>query len=106
VADPEKRNLINGIAAQEEGIAMAGEVLLTVSRDEVERARVESEFKYELERQSDLVAARREGEFIGAEKERFKYEQERRESARRLKAMGLSPDQIAQATGLALGEFL
>jgi hypothetical protein len=35
---PGKRGLINEIAACEEGIGMAGEVLLTVSRDEEERA--------------------------------------------------------------------
>jgi predicted transposase/invertase (TIGR01784 family) len=106
VTDPEKRDLINGILSYEEGIAMAGKVLLTVSRDEVERARLESEFRYQLERQSDLVDARREGlaegELIGLERGRL---EERRETARRLTAMGLSPDQIAQASGLATGEL-
>jgi predicted transposase YdaD len=71
--------------------------LLTISRDEEERARLESEFKYELDRQCELVDARREGlaegrvegESIGLEK-----------TARRLRAMGMSADQIAQVTGL------
>ena len=115
---------------------MAGEVLLTISRDEEERARLESEFKYELDRQCELVDARRaglaegrsegraEGELIGLEKgeliglekgeiiglekgrsegraegERLLFE-ERRETARRLRALGMSADQIAQVTGL------
>ena len=50
VTDSGKRDLINEILGYEEGIAMAGEVLLTISRDEEERARLESEFKYELDR--------------------------------------------------------
>jgi hypothetical protein len=41
---------------------MAGEVLLSISRDETERARLESEYKYEVDRQSFIVEARREGE--------------------------------------------
>jgi predicted transposase YdaD len=80
---------------------MAGEVLLTISRDEAERARLESEFKYQLDRQSDMVSSRREGERIGLEKGMLK---ERREIARRAKALGLSPDQIAAITGLDPGE--
>ncbi|MDR2631096.1 MAG: hypothetical protein LBC60_09255, partial [Spirochaetaceae bacterium] len=83
-------------------MAMAGEVLLTISRDEAERARLESEFKYELDRQSDMVSSRREGERIGLEKGKLILEKERRETARRLKAMGLNADQIAAAIGFSL----
>jgi predicted transposase YdaD len=101
--------LINEILTHEEGIAMAGAELLTISRDEVERARLESEFRYELDRQCELEDARqagladgrqagladgrqaglKDGEVIGLEK-----------AARRLRALGLPPDQIAQVTGL------
>jgi predicted transposase/invertase (TIGR01784 family) len=52
LTDRSKRNKINMIAGQEEGIAMASEVLLTISRDEHERARLLSELKYELDMQS------------------------------------------------------
>ena len=101
VTDSGKRDLINEILGYEEGIAMAGEVLLTISRDEEERARLESEFKYELDRQCELVDARRaglaegraEGELLGLEK-----------AARRLRAMGMNPDRIAQVTGLDPGK--
>ena len=55
------RRKINEIIEQEEGIAMASEVLLTISKDEVERARLLSEYKYELDTQSKLVSAKREG---------------------------------------------
>jgi hypothetical protein len=72
--------VINEIAAQEEGIGMAGEDLLTISR-------------YELDRQCEIVDARRAGLSEGRE-------EERRETVRRLKDMGLPPDQIAKAAGL------
>jgi predicted transposase/invertase (TIGR01784 family) len=100
VTDPEKRALINEILTHEEGIAMAGEELLTISRDQVERARLESEFRYELDRQCELEDARQAGLADGrAEGERLLFE-ERRETARKLKALGLPPDQIAQVTSL------
>jgi hypothetical protein len=41
---------------------MASEVLMTISKDEVERARLISELKYQLDTQSKLVHAKREGE--------------------------------------------
>jgi len=40
---------------------MAGGVLLNISRNEVERARLESEYKGKLDLQTKLVDARREG---------------------------------------------
>jgi len=44
---------------------MAGGVLLNISRNEVERARLESEYKGKLDLQAKLVDAKREGERIG-----------------------------------------
>jgi predicted transposase/invertase (TIGR01784 family) len=67
-ADKEKRDIINEILRQEEGIAMAADVLLTISKDEIERARLESEYKYEVDLQSELVTARRAGVEEGIEK--------------------------------------
>ena len=61
LTDKSKREKINAIIAQEEGIAMASEVLMTISKDEVERARLMSEYKYELDMQSLRVYAKREG---------------------------------------------
>ena len=60
--DTGMRGKINEILAREEGIAMASEVLLTISRDEVERALLMSEYKYQLDMQSKLVHAKRQGE--------------------------------------------
>jgi hypothetical protein len=46
---------------KEEGIAMANQVLMSISRDEAERWRIMNEEKYELNRQSELVWERQEG---------------------------------------------
>ena len=61
LTDREKRVKINEILKREEEIAMAGETLMTISRDERERARLLSEEKYYLDRQNELVHAKREG---------------------------------------------
>jgi hypothetical protein len=61
ITDKEKRGKINEIIEFEEGIGMASEVLMTISRDEVERARLMSEYKYELDTQSRIVYAWQQG---------------------------------------------
>jgi predicted transposase/invertase (TIGR01784 family) len=91
--DIDKRQKINEILEYEEGIAMASEVLMTISRDQVERARLMSEFKGEVDMRSHVNHARREGKREG---EKYKAQ----EIARNLKAMGLSTEQITQGTGL------
>jgi hypothetical protein len=60
-SDRERRGRINEIMTVEEGIAMAGEELLTVSEEEKLQAWLMSAEKYDLDRQSDLVDARRDG---------------------------------------------
>ncbi|GMO48505.1 MAG: hypothetical protein Ta2G_04270 [Termitinemataceae bacterium] len=44
---------------------MASEVLISISRDEVERARLMSEYKYVTDHQSKMVQAKREGRAEG-----------------------------------------
>jgi len=68
LTDKDKRRKINEILEADEGIAMASEILITISKDEIERARLMSEYKYELDAQSKLVEARRKGESIGEQK--------------------------------------
>ena len=68
--DIEKREIMNEIIKTEEGIAMAGQVLLTISKDEIERARLLSEYKFAVDLQSNMVEARREGRREGIEKGR------------------------------------
>jgi predicted transposase/invertase (TIGR01784 family) len=91
--DKGKRGKINELIACEEGIAMASEVLLSISKDEVERARLVSEYKYAVDTQSKVVHAKREGRTEGRTEEKL-------EISRNLKAIGMSIGQIAQTTGL------
>jgi len=68
LTDSSMRGKINEIVDNEEGIAMASEVLLNISRDEAERARLMSEYKYQLDMQSKLVHAKRQGLQEGEQK--------------------------------------
>ena len=60
-----KREMVNQILKSEEGISMAAETLLAVSKDENERARLLNEYRIILDYQSGLAAAKREGEQRG-----------------------------------------
>ncbi|MDR1318460.1 MAG: PD-(D/E)XK nuclease family transposase, partial [Treponema sp.] len=91
LTDKRKREKINEVIAHEEGIAMASEVLISISRDEAERARLMSEYKYVVDTQSKVVQAKREG-----------LQKGKLEIARNLKAIGMPIEQIAQVTGLTL----
>jgi predicted transposase/invertase (TIGR01784 family) len=57
--DRTKRAIINEIINKEEGVAMAAQVMLTVSRDEKERAALESEYKAAVDRQSERIVIER-----------------------------------------------
>jgi hypothetical protein len=52
---------VNKIIDVEGGIAMAGQVLLSISKDEIERSRLTSEYKFAVDLQSKMVDARRGG---------------------------------------------
>ncbi|GHU75414.1 hypothetical protein FACS189461_1660 [Spirochaetia bacterium] len=98
LTDRSKRGTINKILKHEGGIAMASEVLMTISRDEVERARLTSEFKYEMDLQSKMVTARREGLQEGEQRGR-------QEVAKSLKALNISINTISRSTGLSPEEI-
>jgi predicted transposase/invertase (TIGR01784 family) len=93
----------------EEGITMASEVLLTVSRDEAERAALDHEYKNALDIQSLQVSARREGweggKAEGLVEGEAKGRQKLFESARILKTQGVSSEIIFKATGLTQEEI-
>jgi len=84
-----KREKINEIVQREEGIAMASEVLINITREDIEWARQLSEEKYILDRQMMIYDAKQEG---------------RLEIAKNLKANGVSVEIIAQSTGLSFEE--
>ncbi|MDR2483789.1 MAG: Rpn family recombination-promoting nuclease/putative transposase [Treponema sp.] len=96
--DKEKRRLINELLEYEEGITMASEALLIISRDEEERARLRSEKKYVLDRITALAEAREEGLEEGLEKG---SREKAGEIAVNLLRTGLPAEQIAQITGLS-----
>ncbi|MDR2951924.1 MAG: Rpn family recombination-promoting nuclease/putative transposase [Treponema sp.] len=59
--DKDKRRKIKEIIEREEGIAMASKVLMEISKDDAERARLLSEYKFQMDWQSKIVHAKREG---------------------------------------------
>jgi len=91
--DKEKRELINEIIKAEEGIAMGAQVLLSISKDENERARLTSEYKFAVDLQSKTVEARREAR-----------REEKRDIARNFLKMNIPIEQIAEGTGLTIQE--
>ena len=97
LTDRSKRSTINEIVELEEGIAMANSVLMTISRDEEERARIMRDEKTELDYQSYMSWARKEGLAEGL---REGMEKNRREIAKNLRAAGVSAEIIYQSTGL------
>ena len=85
---------------------MASEVLMTISRDEAERARLLSEYKYVVDTQSKVVQARREGEQRGLRKGIQRGRQEGLwETAQKMKERNVNWDQIADYTGLSPDEI-
>jgi predicted transposase/invertase (TIGR01784 family) len=81
---------------------MASEVLMTISRDDVERARLMSEYKYELDTQSRVAYAWQQGEQEGRKDGEL---QGRKETAKNLKSLGIAMEYITRATGLSYDEI-
>ncbi|MDR1149313.1 MAG: hypothetical protein LBK66_11850, partial [Spirochaetaceae bacterium] len=97
---------------------MASEVLMTISRDDVERARLMSEYKYELDTQSRVVYAWQQGELQGRKdgEQQGRKDGElqgrkdgelqgRKETAKNLKSLGIAMEYITRATGLSYDEI-
>ena len=74
---------------------MASEVLLTISKDEVERARLRSEEKYQLDTQSKMAYAMQKGMQEGMQKGMQKGMQEIID----LLKSGKSPEEIIKDYG-------
>ena len=91
--DKEKRELVNEIIKSEEGIAMAGQVLLNISKDEKERARLTSEYKFAVDLQSKMVDAKRAGALEGV-----------KQVALNMLKRNRPIDEIIEDTGLSLDE--
>jgi predicted transposase/invertase (TIGR01784 family) len=92
--DKNKKTKINEIVKYEEGIAMANAVLDTITKDEVERARLISELKYELNHQRQLTNAKAKGIIEG-----------KIETAHNMRRLNFPIDQIIIITGLSLADL-
>jgi predicted transposase/invertase (TIGR01784 family) len=77
-------------------------VLLRISRDEVERARLMSEYKYAVDTQSKVVQAKREGRKEGL---REGEQKKAVEVALKLRKYGVAAERIAEYTGLPLKQI-
>jgi len=101
LTDKRKREKINEILREEEGIAMAGKTLVNISQSEIEFARETTKLKRELDYQSDMVTAERRGLEAGLEKGREEGHNERNIAiARNLLAKGSAPEFVQEITGL------
>ena len=93
-SNPDYKDLISKLAMEREEIKMAEEMLQSISKDEIERARFRSRRMFQMDQEHDRVIAQREGRAEG-----------RAEVAGKLKsAKALSNEEIAQFTGLPLSE--
>jgi predicted transposase/invertase (TIGR01784 family) len=98
LTDEEKSDKIIEIINREEGIAMAVETLVNVTKDEIEYARMTTLLKSELDWQSREVNAEHRGISKGRNEGRNEASLN---IARNLKGMGLPISQIAEGTGLS-----
>ena len=89
------RSSINDILQKEAEIGMAGETLMEITQEDREWARQLSEEKYILDRQNELVHAKREGLQEGFEKEQKVLAEERLRFLEMLN-QGLSVEEIKQ----------
>ncbi|MHC6204630.1 hypothetical protein ACYULU_15725, partial [Breznakiellaceae bacterium SP9] len=95
-------------------VAMAGTTLLTISRDDVERARLLSQYKSVVDVQSKMVDAKREGKREGMIEGRREGKIEGKlegkiegklETAKNALQEGVSIEVIRKITGLSLDEI-
>ena len=105
-----KREKINKILEREAGIAMAGEVLIEITQEDIEWARQLSEEKYILDTKMMIYDAKQEARQEGLQEGRKEGLQEgrkegRKEVAKNLKANGVAIDIIAHSTGLLPDEI-
>jgi hypothetical protein len=63
--DPRYREIINSIIKTKEEIGMATELLLEVSQDAAERARISSRKKFLMDQTSNLITAEKRGMIAG-----------------------------------------
>jgi len=93
LTDEEKRDKILEIINREEGIAMAVGTLINITQDEIEYERMSNLIKSQLDYQSDMVGAKRQGRAEGRAEGML-------EIAGKMKAAGRPLSEIAEFTSL------
>jgi len=98
LTDPEKRDKIIEIINQEEGIAMAVDTLINITKDEIEFAQMTTLIKSELDWRSGMADAENKGRSEGLIEGR---NEANLENAKKMKADNMSVSQISKYTGLS-----
>ena len=96
--EPTYRGTVNEVIASKEVLQMAGDLLMSISQDERERAIFRSRRKFQTDMQSDIATAEDRGERRGIEKRSI-------EIARNALQMKLATADIAKLTGLTCEEI-
>ena len=96
--DREHREKVNEVIDSEEVLSVAGELLMSISQDERERAIFRSRRKFQTDYQSDIATAEDRGERKGIERRNI-------EIARTMIADGESVEKIVRYTGLTIEEL-
>ncbi len=97
-SEPTYRETVNEVIASKEVLQMAGNLLMSISQDERERAVFRSRRMYQTDMQSNLATAEDRGERRGERKSRI-------EIARNALQMKMSVADIAKLTGLSHDEI-
>ena len=87
------RETVNEVIDSKEALQMAGNLLMSVSKDEKERAIFRSRRKYQTDRQSDIATAEDRGE-----------KRKALSIARNALQMGMNIDEVVRLTGLTYDE--
>ena len=92
---PEQRGLINKMIEKKEALGMASTILMSISKDDHERAKFRSIKKYEMDMASNLLTAEARGERKG-----------KIEMIQKLKATGnISIEEISLLSGFTVAEI-
>lgn len=103
--DLDHREIVNKVIASEEVLQVAGNLLMSISQNERERAIFRSRRKFQTDLQSDLATAEDNGERRGLEQGlKQGLKQRSIEIARNLLGINLPLEQITRATGLTVAE--
>ena len=112
-SDEEYQDYVRQILSEED-MDMTENTYRKVSQDELEYERREARLKYQLQYNTEISVAREQGLAQGLAKGRREGEaaglkkgeaQKQREIAKNLKALNLTKEQIAEATGLSAAEI-